>query len=147
MCCTVSSRVSVPSRLVSCSPSLPVLRSVSRSASPSRQDERANLICESFPPKRIQHPNPWTCHSSLQKLPPIATMASAQSSRTSTAGQEEPSPTQQAVVVPPPLSKRPFLIYIMLRGYVDLERKKLRKGAIDDVAHKLGIKSSAVQRQ
>ena len=74
-------------------------------------------------------------------------MASAQSSSTSTAGQEEPSPTQQAVVVPPPLSKRPFLIYIMLRGYVDLERKKLRKGAIEDVAHKLGIKSSAVQRQ
>jgi hypothetical protein len=44
--------VSVPYRLISCPPSFLFLRSVSRSASPSRQDQRANLICECFPPKR-----------------------------------------------------------------------------------------------
>jgi hypothetical protein len=69
--------VSVPSRLISCPPSLPVLRSVSRSASPSRQDELANLIYECFPPKRAGEFNirirGLVMHSSLQKLPPIAT--------------------------------------------------------------------------
>jgi len=61
---------------------------------------------------------------------------------TTTATTSQPQPQQ---TLPPKRSDRPLLVTFMLRGYVDPELKRLRRGAIQEVATKLGLKYKAVE--